>query len=104
MRPTEKACSTEYIAEQGNSMYVFAVTTYPSIRTTKNTIDGGFITIALLHSDCWGDVHTFRARFKRAWKAFWGCPDSEFFMESPEDVDNLIPALQRAKELAFKEV
>lgn len=106
MRPTEKASRTEYVAEPGDVCCVFAVTSYPPIRRPDKDgheyTDGGWVSLQKFHADC-RNHHSLRERCRRAWRTFWGCPDTEVYLESDEELAVVLGALGRAANHAFSD-
>lgn len=96
-RPTEGHCRRFYV-EALCGMYQIAA--YPPIRVSDREIDGGFLAISHLDSCC-RDIHSWRARLRRAWRVLWSCPDTEVFFEDAADLDRVCAALQDAASVAF---
>jgi hypothetical protein len=103
LRPTEVASTTEFVPSAvAPHPVVYAVTVYPPLRQSDTHVDGGFVTLAVLHADCW-DNHSWRARLRRAWRAWRGCPDTEVYWDTAEDVLATVEALTRARVRAFQD-
>lgn len=101
MRPTEKARRDLFVLSVCDGC-AYQVTAYPPVKIDDRTTDGGFMVIHYLTSDCL-DRHSLRARFRRAWKAWRGCPDTEFCFEDHGDLERVIAALHVASRVAFPE-
>lgn len=103
LRPTEKHCVRFYV-ELSCQEELYQVTAYPPIRLKKKPegpdIDGGFLCVSHLQSHC-RDTHSLRACIARAWRAFWGCPDSDLYFDMPEDVERVLAAIRDAMPIAF---
>ena len=99
MRPKET--SHEYIPTACVDC-VIQVSVFPPIHLGEARSDRGWVALSRLESHC-NDVHSFRSRMRRAWKSFRGCPDTNLYFETTEELQATIMAMQKAGILAFSE-
>lgn len=100
LRPTEKHCVRFYVELDLCHEELYQVTAYPPIQIKEKHIDGGFLCVSRVQSHC-RDTHSWRASLARAWRAFWGCPDSDLYFELSEDVERVLDTIREAMPIAF---